>query len=60
MDFQSTQAKQKQKNFPQNFIKSWDVTGVFVFQLLSFSTVCLRMRNLRHRLTRFNPGNAHA
>jgi hypothetical protein len=26
VDFQSTQAKQKQKNFPQNLIKSWDVT----------------------------------
>jgi hypothetical protein len=28
MNFQSSQAKQKQKNFPQNSIKSWDVTGV--------------------------------
>jgi hypothetical protein len=26
VNFQSTQAKQKQKKFPQNLIKSWDVT----------------------------------
>jgi hypothetical protein len=26
VNFQSSQAKQKQKNFPQNLIKSWDVT----------------------------------
>jgi hypothetical protein len=26
MNFQSIQAKQKQKKFPQNLIKSWDVT----------------------------------
>jgi hypothetical protein len=26
VNFQSSQAKQKQKNFPQNLIKYWDVT----------------------------------
>jgi hypothetical protein len=26
VNFQPTQAKQKQKNLPQNLIKSWDVT----------------------------------
>jgi hypothetical protein len=26
VNFQSSQAKQKQKKFPQNLIKSWDVT----------------------------------
>jgi hypothetical protein len=28
VDFQTSQAKQKAKNFPQNLIKSWDVTDV--------------------------------
>jgi hypothetical protein len=28
MNFQSSQAKQKQKKFPQNLIKSWDVTDI--------------------------------
>jgi hypothetical protein len=34
VNFQSAQAKQKQKNFPQNLLKSWDVRDIWLVDLL--------------------------